>query len=954
MHNFITLLATVDPDPLFLLMASGFLGVIMAFLIPVSIDITSKVAAKYNSDVVVRLFQSNTISKYFPFFVLINIGAMLTLRFFTQSPFFTYEIKLMMWILLLFTIIITILIGYLVYRLERIISDDNVPLDMLIKRIEKDFKHRYISIKKESIIEAVEGIGDILLYQTNRKNNRPILYGLTELSKMATKLIRLKLFQLEKYEILVYSRELINYQKDNNIEATSTFCFKNQDRNLGCLVAYINQIERICLTAMQDNNREVTEYALRVMYSALQTASTQANNELAVELLVKKINNCVNSSIQEREFSDESIISWYIDNMLKEPHRGNGSFHIPYLDIYDPYFVNTLQGIINSNKYSSFRAVINYMSDNFHFSDYQREKLWGYHYLLRAADFEKYLEINREERVQRRVRNLIEEENQMYTIAQLNDWLESFEQLRKIINKNLMDENSKRKARQLEGEIIDNAIKHLKYTRLIRLSYAIGTLCMINENYEYIRYMRETVAEVAKREIGLNMVPQTLQEVMNDYLIFYDLSNRHKLAINSYRRYVLMLIENLLNKEASKEFYLPFLRQEQVGPGLEALEGLISVATADANKALKEAQETKQGGKRVNTNTVAAKLPQTLVLKFLHPVHKETAGLLVKARSNMSISTKVKDSFRISFMDGFNQRLVVRCIFDKYLKIYKNDAKGKYQELPNRPWGINELADKTSFLGSEDTIKRGAYQYGVTLADIENMTLFDNMMKYCRKQNPHSFESFLRRIGKPEDLLILSSYSVVNRFLKQQERFHMAKHMGHTVNISINAAKKTKQEDLSKINGFVGYYDINEYPVPVFNFYYRGGGDYLLILHKSLLGQLVQMPLVSHPPENKKYLKLTSNSIYFNLEELAKNSPMQNEYIADAPTWLTEVGDVKQQREFLKQKVLITVLENLSFSPTTTSKLKPAKSPTKNFPVIGYIINTGKTRNISNVNEIIS
>ena len=906
--------AQLQPDSLFLLMAAGFLGVIMAFLIPVSIDILSKVAAKYNSDIVFRLFRNNFIIRYFHHFVLINIAVMLVMRFIALDEIFTsLTVLIIMWCLLFSSMIITAIAGYLIYRLESIIGDESVPLRMLAEKVDENIRGIPSISKGYQIREFIEGIGDIVYYQIRHKNNRSAIDSLTEIGKMTIKIIRLKVHQPDKFNTLVLSPEILKFQAEQNIAAAAEACFKNPNYHLGVLIAYINQLDRCYIAAVEEDNTEISTFILRLLRSSLQQASTQEDNHLVVELIVRKITNCINITIRQGKNLDEDVVNWYLDTTVRKPHRGNGAFHIPYLDILDVNFVRVMQNVISSSSYDNFSGAINYMAKNFNFPDYQREKLWGYHYLLRAADFDRYLEINREERVQRRVRNLIESESQMYTIAQLNKWLEDFNSLKEIITANLKDEDNRKKAHKLEAEIRDNAIRHLKYTRLIRLSYVIGSLCTLNEKSDYIRYMREVASEASSEEEGINMVPQELQEVMNDYLIFHDLSTRHNIPGNGYRRYIITLVREFLNDNARKQFYLPFTNQEQLAPGQEALRQLISTTEQEINR--DKQKEYKK------------------MFDFLKTEAKQIDKMIARAQSNQSISPKIKENFEKIFLRGFNNRLILRNIFKQYLKSYKNHTNQKLAKLPNRAWGINELMVKAKLLGSAESLRRIASQYGENLADIENMTIFDNIAKQCRKSNTNNFDALLHRMGEPQDLLIISSYSGVNHFLAQRERFHRIRHLES----DILKHKASKQEELTNIKGFAGYYDINRYPIPVFNFYYRGSGNILAILYKNKLGTLAQMPLVSAKETKLKYSKLNRDFLYFKLDDLAKNPGLVKQYCLDAPEWLTGEGDLSQQKEFLKQRMLITVLENLTFTPT--------KSDDK----LGYIVNIDNTRRENNI-----
>ena len=939
--SLVNALMGVTPDPLFLLMAAGFLGVIMAFLIPVSIEIISKVSAKYNSDVIVRLFQNNIISKFFPYFVLLNIAAMLVMRFFYGGEFYDSQLgKTIMWLLLIFSVIITALIGYLIYRMEKIISDDSVPLNMLIHQVEKSLKYRANLKKKRVITQPIEGIGDILFYQTRRQNNVPVIKGLQTLEDTITRLLQLKNDNPDKFSQLVYSEEFINYSAQNasQPEKIASFCLANPDEHLAEISYPLNQIERVYLSAVSNNNRQIAYTALKHITKIMHQIATSPDNDIILELFVRKLSNCIQTAIQKNDGSSSMAASWFIKSVFKEPHTGKGAFHIPYLDIYDRYFLKNMQYIINEDKDDNFREVITYMAKHFDYPDYQRDKLWSYNYLLRAADFEKYLVINREHRGHRKVRALIEAENQMYTTAQLKSWLEYFDNLKKIITPHLQDSASKKKATELEEIIKDNATKHLKYTRLIRLTYAIGTLCEIKDNHSYIRYMWETVQENIGEETGLTMIPQTLQAVMNDYLIFHDISERHRVPRNNYRRYIFMLVSRLMNSSARKDFYLPQMYPEYLQNWIDGIAGLIT--TIESIEINAEEESIRTGKKRDKKEISATKESYD----FLNTVQGNINKLMASTQRQATLSPQIKESFQKSFFESFNSRRVIKDIFDKYLGLYENQARAKYKKLSHRPWGITELVTKSTLIGQQDSSKRSGYQYGQSLADTENMTLFDNIMKHCKLRRQHRFEQVLRGAGEPQDLIIISSYAGVNKFLNQQDRLHTARYIPSEIQATATSQGKVADakypkhegEDLSRISGFLGYYDMGKFPIPVFNFYYRGSDNHILILHKKHIGKLVQMPLVEsptkenptkeNPTKEKRPLKLTAGIMKFGLDELSKSRKLMKEYVDNPPPWLKNIGNTKQQKEYLMERVLITALENLTF-------IKPDKSP-----FIGYKI----------------
>lgn len=934
------------PDPLFLMIATGFLGVIMAFLIPMSIEIISKVSTKYNSDVIVRLFQSNIIGKLFPYFVLLNIAAMLVMRFFYGSEFYNSLLsKGIMWLLLVFSVLITILIGYLIYRIEKLISDDSVPFKMLIQKMKQSLKSQANRSKQDLLIQSIEGIGDILFFQTRKQNNLLVIKGLEEMCKSITYLMQLKITQANKFEHLVYSEEYIEYLTENSeySEAMASFVFSNPDKHLAGIAYPLNQIERVYLSALANNNRQIAYLSLKYIADSMHAIATTTDNHIILELFVKKLSDCLRTAVKRNAELSGVLSGWFIESVFKEPHSGSNSFDISYLDIYDRYFLTNMQYIINEDKDDYFRAAITYMAKHFHYPDYQREKLWGYNYLLRSTNFEKYLSINREHRVQRKVRALIDAENQMYTTAQLKSWLEYFDKLKNIISPHLNEAIIKRKAAELEELIRDNATKHLKYTRLIRLTYAIGTLCEIKHKHSYIRYMWETVQENIESESGLTLIPQTLQAVINDYLIFHDISERHKLPGNNYRRYVLMLVSSLLTNTARKQFYLPNIYPEQFAICINGIKGLETTMEIMEQSAQEEA--IRIGEQRSKNETTATKELSI----FIHKLHNDLNKLISKNRRRTSLNPKITESFQKAFLEKFASQRVIKEIFDKYLQLYENQTRSKYTKLMYKPWGITELVTKAVFMEQKDSAKRSGLQYGQSLADIENMTLFDNIMKHCKRSSPYRFEQSLRNAGEARDLLILSTYGGMEKFLSKEDRFHAARYIQYDILGSItkdNNKDKSSEEDLTLINGFVGYYDINSYPIPVFNFYYRGIGNHLLILHKKKLGKLVQMPLMESSAKNKKRaslnstVKLTAGIMQFNLAELSKSSKLLKGYIEDSPAWLKKIGDIKQQKEYLMERVLITALENLAYTMPNKKQSSSAKSFKTQF--IGYKINVGE------------
>jgi hypothetical protein len=75
----------IKPNPTFLSDIAAFEAAIISFLIPLSIEIISKISERYNSDVITRSFENHWENKLLPTFLLIDAVAAIILRFLSDE-----------------------------------------------------------------------------------------------------------------------------------------------------------------------------------------------------------------------------------------------------------------------------------------------------------------------------------------------------------------------------------------------------------------------------------------------------------------------------------------------------------------------------------------------------------------------------------------------------------------------------------------------------------------------------------------------------------------------------------------------------------------------------------------------------------------------------------------------------------------------------------------------------
>lgn len=903
---------TIVPDSLFLLAAAGFLGVIMAFLVPLSVEIISKVSAKYNSDIIVRLYQRSFINRIFTNLLLFTLAAMITTRFFI-SPEFIHSLlgKAIMWFLLALSIIITALIGYLIKRMNRFISDDSMPLKILYTDVQRALAVKIShsakrpdgfsstarpslatvhskAVSRHKFIQAIEGIGDILCYQVGRHSETLVAEGLKNISQNIRYLYEIRALNPARFNQLVYDDEFQSFihQNGENSAAARGFCFKNPDKFLDGLATLFNQLKRIYRTSLEQQNGEIARLIMQEMNDILSYLSAQEKNDLAVDLFLKKFTECLHLALRHNDESNDQAIHWYSDILNREPHLGARAFQLEYLDLYNRHLMSFIGHIIAEGYNNAFFSFVRSLAASYAIPNYQRGKVWGYHYLLKASDLDNYRKMNEEIGIQRQVRLLAIRESQLDTLEQLQKWLGSFDRLSQLIQPHL-GAAKKREAQRLDEIIKSNAVKHLKRRRLLRVAYAIAAHCLLHNKHRYIEYLWQ---QSDKNEPNFAIVPTSTQQVLDDYFrrtkILSSL-DQGGLSIESYFRnyYVLLLARNI--QEGADSYVLPPFDSKQLGLVEKSIDELVNAANDIKDSPLPGIYSLKQ-------NLFAKKVPE-----LLSAIKKEAARQLLQQHKNIKISQKKYNDYKKQMLTSWGNHCSFRQLFTDYLQAFESQT---HKNLTNKPrgWGVEELVNKSLFLESWDPVEGIGSRHGRTLANSENSLLFDALAESCQWASARSFTRILGEIPQIEESFIISTRWTHANFLLHQDNFTL-----------MQPNKNAKPTEAESLASFTGYYDYAEHNIPVFVMDYSGSGHQMLILHRAKIGKMIQMPFYSIT--GRKHRSLYNKIFYFKMEDLATSPRLIKYYTQQNLPWLKEKGVLKQQREYLRRLVLVKILENIKF-----------------------------------------
>jgi hypothetical protein len=138
--SWLSWLGQITPNPTFLSDVAAFEAAIIAFLVPLSIEIISKISERYNSDVITRSFDNTWENKILPPFLLINIVAAILLRFFVQDDINSVVWKILAWIVLVVFMYIAFAIWRVINRIKTFMSDTKSVINQLYEDVEKSIE----------------------------------------------------------------------------------------------------------------------------------------------------------------------------------------------------------------------------------------------------------------------------------------------------------------------------------------------------------------------------------------------------------------------------------------------------------------------------------------------------------------------------------------------------------------------------------------------------------------------------------------------------------------------------------------------------------------------------------------------------------------------------------------------------------------------------------------------
>ncbi|EKE11116.1 MAG: hypothetical protein ACD_15C00137G0013 [uncultured bacterium] len=744
--------------------------------------------------------------------------------------------------------------------------------------------------RQESFIQSLEGIGDILVFETKRKKNKFVIKNLKEIFNIFEYFFAIKDKDPEKFEKLVLGQDYLNLYKKNKREAGLRLAFNPEHYMVG-FSSIIDQLVRIHEAGVLSGNDEISRSAAVHLTWILEIITSSPNNDIFVEQILRTMSNVGRLAMEHDDRSAYlALISWYSHSVFGVME--GEKLHLPYLETLDGVLFGNVQNIVSDNKRILFNQFISSFVDGLHVS--MHNDAFRFSHIFMHADFKKYSSLDDKVEIEKKTRELDESYEKILSIDSLNKWLREFDELKAILELHF-PEIEKKKTKKAEAELRKAAISKFKYNNLLEIVFLIGAYCVFKEKYEFINDLWEykQPSDSDASWVGEDIVPENLEKLISFYFtkgVFerkLDFREGHRGSERYYKFYFLLLLLRYLRKMPSSiDGHYPKIDNFRL-PDLGA--GRLSSIEHETSELLTLADDLMKKEKLLyilgfSTDSLE-ELSQKLKYFFVSIKEKAKLNLEIIHR-NQDISLKKIEEFEAKFVTGFNENANFRDIFKEFLHQYNESLSASGGER----LGINEVIDKAIFFDSWYIhYSDMGEHYGSNFAILEDSYLFDKVFSHCKEE--HDLNNILDKFENLEDVFIV--YSGVGNLFSKNKNFH---------------TKWSNDTEGLDVKGFEGRYGYKDKFVPVFEVNNKRNVDCVLILNKGKFGSLNQYSSLNG--ESSDTLR---DIFYIKIEAFSQNKSLMEKLIKNPPKWLVKMGEDNKIADFLSTKAQVQIFESYEF-----------------------------------------
>jgi hypothetical protein len=716
----------------------------------------------------------------------------------------------------------------------------------------------------------------------------------------------------EKIKLEIPKKELQTEETESTELGTQTeqkeqyLKFENLNRESNLTSRFLTGFGNIWLSAIKNENDEVSAYVVYHLEYILAELARDRRNEDQIEQILRFLNQLTWEILSKHNGKriDRSIypaaISWYINTVFN--NLGDNGFDLELLPVFNKFFYSSAKIIIKHTADEVFKYLVSSLVDGAFAFGHDIDKLWEYQSILLRIDHTKYQTLEQQHSIHQTVQSLISSGQKMTDPKQLSEWLKKFNELTKVIKSNIPNEHI-RELEKNEKDIKQGVEKSYKHNSLLDLVLAIGAYALFSKKYHYVRMILEykQPPDSDASWVGENIVPDTIQDALNIYPKLwrlereYDFWEDHHGSSRYFKTFFIVLLLKLIMKSHQSleqlsnltlNFDLDPYQLSTLTRIDEELSGLIA-----------KMQEPDYWSILVNLG-----IPQNeqtdLVEKIRAVLNRAKAAAeqkLAEVERQQGVSQIKVEKFIKDFQTAFNKRAGVREILkwkSKFIDKSSEEYSGELQRF-----GINIIDNKAAFF-DEWYIHYGDWgsNYGENMAIGENNHLIEEIVSTCTEVKDQSLSDTLSKFKNLSDVILIANVSATYQYLHDKSEFTPA----------------WKKSDLEPLNlgQFKGWYKFRNLNIPVFEWVFDRSEVSIIALDSTKMGDLIQYS----PLNSGENLAEKHGIFYINIKEFSKEPELMNKYISSPPDWLKKIGTVAKQEEYLKQRVLLNLLQRFDLT----------------------------------------
>lgn len=737
-------------------------------------------------------------------------------------------------------------------------------------------------------LNAVQGIGDILVFDTKRRNqNKEVLESLKKLADLVRDLFAIRDRDPKKFDRMVLAQRLFKLFHENPQEAGLNLAF-NPQKSLISFSTALAQIMRVHEAALEVSNDEISRYATYHLVWLLADLTKRRDCTVFIEQILRELNSAMRAAVKKEDGSAYSAASdWYVDIVFKGMREDEGEFQLNYLPLFDRYLLHSVGFVITGGHKHLFESLVSSLIDGVILA-HDGGEIWSYGHIILQSNYEKYKEINEKHGIEILVKELAAAERALDSKKKLDSWLAKFAEVKSLLSPHYTEADSKR-ASEIEVKIREQALEAYKHNNLLVVVFKIGAYALARKRPEYIRHLWEykQPPDSDAEWIGHDIVPTTPQDVLELYfrpeLLHPEFSSfeGHR-SISSYiKKYFLLLLSRLLQGAKNPVHY------DFNGWSASRLNGIASALRELVPMAESLALETDLMSSLGIDKKKAEEIFRERLVELLSNVAASAEFQVSVLEREQPVSPKKVLEFRELVLKEYERLASIRSILKLYGRLVDHSPETDTAGLPL--WGLKVADSKAAFFDEWYVSYIGwGTNYGERMAINEDTALSNRIAERCLRIDALELDATIATVG-PDAIILATHLALLS--------FQTGNHFQPEWNIS--------PDDKPKAAGFEGWYTVDKQRVPIFSVRCESARRRVLILSSATLGELHQYSPLD--PGNDGGAR--AKHLLIEVVAYSENLELAKQTLAEPPPWLRTIEDETSRMDHLKERVLIRVRE---------------------------------------------